>query len=122
MSTQFRGQPVRPYKASQVNAGSSIEVDYSSRDPDGVLEAPTALRYRIDNLTDALVILEWTSVGTPLTEGSVSIGATLNAMSRTWRDRQLNQVTFEATYASGSLVQQLAHYELCAVFQGNTGT
>lgn len=122
MSTQFRGQPVRPYRAPEVNAGSSIEVDYSSRDPDGVLEAPTVLRYRIDNLTDALVVLEWTNVNTPGTEGSVSIGASLNAMSRTFRDRQLNQVTFEATYASGSKVQQLAHYQLCAVYQGNTGS
>lgn len=101
-----------------VNAGSSCDLDYSSRDVDNVLEAPSSMRYRIDNLTDSVVILQWTNVPTPGTEGSVTVSAALNAMTRQYRDRQLNQATFEATYANGDIATSLALYELCAVFAG----
>ena len=110
--------PVRPFYEATVNAGSSCQADYSSRNLDNVLEAPTTLEYRIDNLTDSQVILNWTSVPTPGTTGSVAIPASLNAMTRTFRDKQLNQVTFRATFADGSQVQSMGYYELCAVFQG----
>jgi hypothetical protein len=120
MSTQFTGQPTRPGKVCPVNSGSSCRVDYSSRDVDNALEAPSALRYRIDNLTDSRVVLDWTTVETPATEGSVTIPASLNAMTEQFRDRQLNQVTFEATYANGDKERNMAYYELCAVVVGGS--
>lgn len=119
MSVQFSGQPTRPTKTGTVNSGSACAVDYSARNLDNELEAPTSMRYRIDNLTDSVVILGWTNVPTPATTGSVTIPATLNAMSRQWRDRQLNQVTFEATFADGSVVQSVIAYQLCAVLQAS---
>lgn len=122
MSVAFSGQPVRPANVSQVNAGSACRVEYSSRDYDNVLEAPSSLRYRIDNLTDSVVIAEWTNVPTPGTGGNVTIPASTNVMSRQFRDRQLMQVTFEATYANGDKVQSMAYYELCAVLQGGAGS
>lgn len=118
MSTQFTGQPTRPGKQVPVNAGSSCQVDYSSRDVDNVLEAPASMRYRVDNLTDSVVVVDWTNVPTPGTEGSVTISAALNAMTREFRDRQLNQVTFEATYDNGDKTRSMAYYELCAVVVG----
>lgn len=118
MSTQFTGQPTRPGKVIPVNAGSSCRVDYSSRDVDNVLEAPSSMRYRIDNLTDSRVVLDWTTVNTPATEGSVTIPSSLNAMTQQFRDRQLNQVTFEATYANGDVERSTTLYELCAIVVG----
>lgn len=118
MSGFNRGQqPVRPFYETLVNAGSTCQVDYSSRDFDNVLEAPTAMQYRIDNLTDSVVIATWQSVPVPEDQGFVTIPASLNQMTWPYRDKQLNQVTFLATYADGSEVQSMAYYQLCAVFQ-----
>lgn len=122
MTTQFTGQPTRPGKVSPVNSGSSCDIEYSSRDTANELEAPTALRYRVDNLTDSVVVLEWTAVETPDLEGSVTISAALNGMTRQYRDRQLNQVTFEATYANGDVARSAAYYELCAILVGGAGS
>ncbi len=118
MTVQFSGVPVRPFKAPAVNAGSSCQIDYSSRDVDNALEAPTVLRYRVDNITDSVVVLTWTNVETPLTQGSVTIPASLNGMTYQGRDRQNNQVTFEATYADGDKQVSVAVYQLCAVYTG----
>lgn len=126
MSTQFTGQPTRPGKVSPVNSGSSCQVDYSSRNVANVLEAPASMRYRIDNLTDSVVVLEWTAITEPdplEAEGSVIIPASLNGMTRQFRDRQLNQVTIEATYSDPNDVQRsFAYYELCAVVIGGAGS
>lgn len=113
-----RNAPVRPYKKQTANAGSAVTVGWNSRDADLDAVDLSALRYRIDNLTDSLVIQDWQSVSEPEAKGEVTIPASLNAMSRSYRDRQLNQVTFELTDTAGNVTQQLAHYELCAVFQG----
>ncbi len=121
MTTQFTGQPVRPYRGgAYVNAGSSCNIDYSSRNLDNELEAPTTLEYRIDNLTDSVVIANWTNVPTPGEQGSITISAALNAMSHQGRDQQLNQVTFRATYADGQQIQSMAYYNLCAILQGGS--
>lgn len=114
MSTQFTGQPPRAGKVSLVNGGSSCDIDYSSRDIDNVLELPTALRYRVDNLTDSTVVTGWTAVSVPETEGSITIAAATNTMTRQYRTRQLMQVTVEATYANADVAVNFAYYELCA--------
>lgn len=117
MSTLFSGLPVRPFKAPAVNAGTSVTLDYSCRNLDNELEIPTVLRYRVDNLTDQFIVAQWTNVPTPGSTGSVTISAALNVMSYPTRDRQHNQVTFEATFADGDKVTSLAAYQLCAVYQ-----
>lgn len=118
MTTSFSGVPVRPFVNTDVNANSACVIDYSCRNLDNELEEPTALRYRIDNLTDCRVIADWQTVADPGSTGSVVVSAELNAMSTQFRDRQLNQVTFEATFANGQKVQELCAYQLCAMYQG----
>lgn len=112
------GVPVRPYKKQIANAGSAVTVGWNSRDAD--LDAVTlaSARYRIDNLTDSLVIQDWTAIDTPAAKGTITIPASTNAMSRDYRDRELRQVTFELTDGGGNVTQQLRYYELCAVFTG----
>lgn len=121
MSTQFTGQPVRPYRAGAfVNAGSSVDVDYSIRDEDNALAEPATLEYRIDNLTDSVVIAGWTNIADPAEEGALTISAAVNVMTRQSRTEQLNQVSFRATFASGKVIIATACYELCAVLQGGS--
>lgn len=116
----MRHAPVRPYSKQTINAGSAVTVGWNSRDAD--LDAVTlaSARYRIDNLTDSTVVQGWTAIDTPAAKGTITIPASKNGMTRDWRDRQLNQVTFELTDSDGNVTQQLAHYEICAVFQGTT--
>ena len=111
------GQPTRPYVLSLINAGTTLRLTIGSLDFDDALEAPSTLTYRIDNLTDALNLVPTTSIPTPGTETTLTIAASVNVMSYNWRDTQLNQVTFTATYADGSQVVEVICYEVCAVAQ-----
>lgn len=110
--------PVRPFYVAPVNAGSSCVIDWSSRNLDNELEAPATLEYRIDDLTDSVVVQTWTEIADPDTTGQLVISADTNVMQYQYREKQLNQVTFRATYANGQQIQSMAYYELCAVFQG----
>lgn len=113
-----RDFPVFPYRKQQINAGSAVDVPYQS--VDGNLEPVelSALRWRYDNLTDSVVLQGWTSVSEPESSGSITIPASLNAMTRPYRDIQLNQVIFELTDTNGNVKQQLAYVEVGVVFQG----
>lgn len=110
--------PVLPSKTPSYNAGSAVVVPYVSRN--GELEAVdlSAMRYRVDNLTARTVVLDWTNVPTPASRGTVTIPASLNGMARTYNDRETIQVTFECTDTDGNVRQDLAQYEICAVYQG----
>ena len=67
-----RGQPVRPYLLGYVNEGQTCFLDLTHLNADQELEAPSSLRYRIDNLTDNRNVLAWTSVGTPASENTAT--------------------------------------------------
>jgi hypothetical protein len=110
--------PVLPYQRQIVNAGSAAVVAWTSATLELAPAVPTQVRWRYDNLTDSVVLQGWETLATPSDpRGTITIPASLNAMTWTWRDRQLNQVTFEITTADG-VRQQLAYVELAAVFTG----
>lgn len=111
------GQPPRPYVQHTVDAGNDIRIDITSLNFDEELEAPVSMRYRIDNLTDRVVITQWTAIVAPAEEVTLTISAATNAMSQQNTDRQLNQVTFESTYADGTKAKDTVCYELCAVYE-----
>lgn len=114
-------RPVRPYQLQRINAGSAVVISYSIADDSlGLVTLATdGLRYRIDNLTDGRQILDWQTVtgSPPPSIGTITVPATLNVVSE-GQDTRLNQVTIEATTASGSVTQQIKHYEIAAVYQG----
>lgn len=110
------GQPTLPYPEEVMQANQTLRIDVTSLDFDDVLEAPTALTYRIDNLTDAINLVPETNIPTPGTETTLTISAAVNVMTRQYRDSQLNQVVFTATYADGSSVQKVVPYQLNAVY------
>lgn len=111
------GQPPRPYAQHTINAGNDILIDITSLDFDEVLEAPVSMRYRIDNITNRVAITQWTSIVAPGEETTLTISAATNAMSNQSQDRQLNQVTLEATYADGTIAKDTVCYELCAIYE-----
>lgn len=111
------GRPVRPFVDYMIDAGNDIRIDVTSLDFHDVLEAPTSMRYRIDNLTDRVAITDWTAISSPAESTSLSISAATNAMSNTTSDRQLNQVTFEANFADGTKAKDIVCYELCRVYE-----
>lgn len=111
------GQPVMPYAMQYVAAGNSVRIDLTSIDFDDELEAPTTLQYRIDNLTDNVNAVQLTSIPTPGTTSVLTISATVNQMYSNWRDLQLMQVTFIATFADGTQAQQTGVYQLNRLYQ-----
>lgn len=112
------GQPVRPYVMHEVDIGNTLEIDITSLDFDNAKEAPSTLQYRIDNLTDVVVVRDWTTINTPAEVTTLTIPASLNVMYTTYRDTQLMQVTFKATYADGSQAQAVGVYQLNTIYQG----
>lgn len=116
------GRPVRPYQKQTVNAGSAVVIGWDSRDAGLSQVDLSSLRYRIDNLTDSVVIQDWQDIPDPDPKGSITIPGSLNSMSRQYRDRELRQVTFELTDTDGNVTQQLRYYELCVVYQGLTAS
>lgn len=112
-----QGQPVRPYAQHEVNEGNPVRIDITSLDFDDELQAPTTLTYRIDNLTDNVAAVAWTNIPTPAVTTTLTIAASVNAMYSNWRDQQLMQVTFLATYADGTQCQSLGLYQLNRIYQ-----
>jgi hypothetical protein len=118
--TAMRTAPVFPYQQQVINAGSAAVVPWTSATLELAAAIPTQVRWRYDNLTDGVVLQDWQTLATPSeTRGTITIPASLNAMTRQYRDKQLNQVTFEITTADG-VRQQLAYVVLGAVFTGVT--
>lgn len=115
------GQPVRPYAMHYVQAGNPVRLEITSLDFDNSREAPTFLQYRIDNLTDIVVIQEWTEIPTPAETTTLTIAGSVNQMTWPYRDTQLNQVTILASYADGSQAQMNACYQLNALYTANFG-
>lgn len=114
----FAGQPVRPYQMHRAYEGNAVRIDIRSLDFDNEPEAPSTLQYRIDNLTDAVAVQDWTSVNTPGENSTVTISAATNQMYTNYRDTQLMQVTFKATYSDGTQAQVIGCYELARLYQG----
>lgn len=75
------------------------------------------MRYRIDNLTVNIQILDWTTIGMPTSIQDILIPATLNQIQRNWNDFELMQVTVEIT-SSQETQAQLFLYQLINLTQG----
>lgn len=104
-----------------VQAGNPVRLEITSLDFDSEREAPTFLQYRIDNLTDLVVIQEWTQIPTPTETTTLTIEGSVNEMTWPYRDTQLNQVTILANYADGSQAQMNCCYQLNALYTANFG-
>jgi hypothetical protein len=102
----------------EIDESNPVRIDVTSLDWDDALEAPTTLQYRIDNLTDVIAAVPWTTIPTPTTTSVLTIAASVNGMYTNWRDQQLMQVTFLATYADGTQCQKTGIYQINRLYQG----
>lgn len=89
------GRRVRP--TQRVNEKSEVTLTVSYRDADGLAYTPSAVRYRIDCLTNERTVLDWTSVASPSTTNTLTITSAQNAILDDENDEEIRQVIVEVT-------------------------
>ena len=110
------GSPVRPYVQFSTNVGSTVYLDLTFLDRKKQLATPTALTYRIDDITTDNVVLADTIVAPTGPLMTLVIPASINYIQNDLgQSSQLNQVTVTAGYSDGSFVQTVHIYELIAI-------
>lgn len=91
---------------SQFDAGSTVFLELSFADRNGVSVTPNALAMQINDVTNGVVVYPKTSISAPAspqTTAEVPIAATLNVMTRPCQ-LQTNRVIVTATLPDGSIV------------------
>lgn len=111
----LQGQPNRPYRQFSTDAGSDVWLELQFLDRSNTPATPTAVSYRIDNLTDAQCVLNDTSATPTGTTMEINIPASVNVMQRCYQSSQLNQVTVTSTFSDGSIRKRVFIYELIAI-------
>lgn len=81
-----------------VNEKSTSYVSVSFRDKAGALAVPTAITYRIDNLSDGAQIKPWTAI-TPASAVEVRIAPAENILLDPAKNEETRRLTFVATYS-----------------------
>lgn len=84
-------------------------------DRNDVLQVPTSVVIRIDNLTDNMVVMSNTTLGNLASVMEVNIPGSVNQMQQNWQGSQVNQLKVTATFADGSTVTRVIVYEILAI-------
>jgi len=109
-------KPVLPYRQVSINEGSALDLELTHLDKNKVLQIPTELRYRIDDLSNNLEVLDWTIVPAPGSTNTITLTDTQNALfSRSLR-RQKMQVSVKTTSNTGAVLQEDFIYEIIRIF------
>lgn len=109
------GQPTTPYRDAEVNAGSDCWLELTFVDRNGVLQVPTSLTMRIDDLTNNVQIKANTALGSLASVMEINIPGSTNVMTRNWAGSQVNQVKVTAVFADGSTETEVYIYEVIAI-------
>lgn len=109
-------KPVLPARIEDVNEGSTCYLPLTHLNSSKALEAPSALSYRIDDITNNRQILDWTSVSTPGSTNTLTITAAQNAIYTRTRKTELRQVTVKTTDSSAGINQTPFYYNLIRIF------
>lgn len=108
--------PVNPYRQFDRNEGTTVLLELTHLDKDKALTVPSAVSYRIDDLTNVREVLDWTSIPTPGSTNTITITPAQNQVNNRNQDRELRQVTVNATDSSGNVAQDIFHYTLIRIF------
>ncbi len=113
--------PVEDFIPFDINAGSAVQLELTHK-VNRKLTAPSALSYRIDDLTnDHRQVLDWTVVPTPGPENTITVPQALNELfTRVDTDRERRQITVNVTQTSGTVVQEIFIYEIIRIFNSDT--
>ena len=109
-------KPVNPYRNLDINEGTTAILEVTYLDKDRANITPTAVSYRVDDLTNVREVLDWTDVNTPTASDTITISGALNAVNNRSQDKELRQITVNATDSSGNVVQSIFLYTLIRIF------
>lgn len=111
------GQPTLPYVDYRSYAGADVFIDLTFLDHTGILAVPTALNYRIDDLTNAMPVVQTTSVTVTGSTQTLQIPGSVLQMSRDWQGSEIFQIYFTATLPGSptSVVKSVCILELLAI-------
>lgn len=109
-------KPVEPYRNFDLNESGELLLDLTHLNASKVLEAPTTLSYRIDDLTNSRQVLDWTSVATPGSTNTITVTKAQNAFNSRAVDRELRQITVNAVDSAGNESNDIFIYTLIRIF------
>lgn len=110
-------KPVLPYRPWDVNEGSATDLDLTHLTKARVKQAPTTLKYRIDDLTNRRTVLAWTTVSTPGSTNTLTITGAQNAIFNRRLKRQKMQVTVKTVSATSDILQEDFYYTIIRIFE-----
>lgn len=99
-----------------INEASECYAVCAYKDENGVAFTPNGVRYRVDDITNGVIIVPWTSISGLSTSNRVTITATQNNMSAGKRNRETRQVAFEVTPMGATPRISVAYYDLLRLF------
>lgn len=109
------GQPNLPYTNYLVYAGTDAFFELTFLDRNQALVMPSALQYRVDDLTNALPMIPWTAVTPTGSTQELQIPAAKLVMSKQTQGSQICQIALQATLSDGTIANQVAILELVAI-------
>lgn len=114
------GQPTRPYIDFRSYAGSDIFVDMTFLDANGAERIPAQIIYQVDDLSNAINMIQQTSVAPTGPRQTVQIPGVSLPMTYPWQGSQLCQIWIQAVITDSvtglaSIINAVAICELCAI-------
>lgn len=109
-------KPVAPHLVKEFNENNTVILDVTHLNKSKALVTPSTVSYRIDDLTNNRVVLDWTSVSTPGSTNTITITKAQNALYNYTRDKETRQVTVNAVDSSGNASYDTFIYRLIRIF------
>lgn len=114
--------PVDPFRKFDRNEETTVLLELTHLDKDKALAVPSALSYRIDDLTNHREVLANTTVSTPGSTNTITITEAQNALFGRSQQRERRQVTVKTTDSAGSVVKSIHIYTLIRIFTSDDRT
>lgn len=109
-------KPVNPYPPFERNEGTTVILELTHLDKDSALDVPSTVSYRIDDLTNVRQVLDWTAISTPGSTNTITTTAAQNQLKSRSQEKELRQVTVNATDSIGNVAQDIFIYTLVRIF------
>lgn len=109
-------KPVNPYRRFERNEGTTILLETTSLDKDKALTTPSAMEYRIDDITHERQVLDWTSIITPGSTNTITVTPAQNQLKSRGQPKEQRQITTNTTDSQGNVSQDIFIYTLIRIF------
>lgn len=109
-------KPVNAYRNKNFNEGTANTLSLTSLDNDNQLAIPSAIEYRIDDLTNSRQVKDWTSLVVTTAKNDIVITTAENQLRSRGRPREMRQVAVKTTDTNGATITDTFIYTLIRVF------